>query len=119
MAKEYQAVEKARRASEHNDSLSRQENAPLPQQRVNESSEGNPEDARDTDTSVSESPKSLLESGDRVWLSVREFLLKWVGYDEPTWEPMTNLSCGGLLYDYLREKRSSQRFQMVQVADEN
>ncbi|GMF42916.1 unnamed protein product [Phytophthora fragariaefolia] len=197
---------------------------------VNESSEGNPGYAEDTDTSVSESPKSLFELGDRVWLymervkpgltkklahrwhgpfrvkrkveeyayelelpdrsgyrfypvdhvsrlkavkefgdrpkvrltreltdearldldeellpedslageyevesilddrrpmetstrmSVREFLVKWVGYDEPTWEPMTNLSCGGLLYDYLRKKRSSQRFQMVQVADEN
>ncbi|GMF49066.1 unnamed protein product [Phytophthora fragariaefolia] len=49
--------------------------------------------------------------------SVREFQVKWVGYDEPTWEPMTNLSCGGLLYDYLREKRSSQRFQVVQVAE--
>ncbi|GMG15065.1 unnamed protein product [Phytophthora fragariaefolia] len=51
--------------------------------------------------------------------SVRECLVKWVGYDEPTWEPMTNLSCGGLRYDYLREKRSSQRFQMVEVADED
>ncbi|GMF49024.1 unnamed protein product [Phytophthora fragariaefolia] len=54
--------------------------------------------------------------------SVREFLVKWIGYDEPAWEPMTNLSCGGLLNDYLREKRSSQRFQMVQmvqVADED
>ncbi|GMF47882.1 unnamed protein product [Phytophthora fragariaefolia] len=51
--------------------------------------------------------------------SVREFLVKWVGYDEPTWGPMTNLSCGGLLYDYFREKRSSQKFQMVQVADKN
>ncbi|GMG18160.1 unnamed protein product [Phytophthora fragariaefolia] len=192
MAKECQEVEKARRASEHNDSLSRQEKASLPRLRVNESSEGNPGDAEDTDTSVSESPKSLFELGDRVWLfypvvhvsrlkavkefgdrpkvrltreltdearldfdeellpedswepdslageyevesilddrrpmetstrrSVREFLVKWVGYDEPTWEPMNNLSCGGLLYDYLREKRSSQRFQMVQVADEN
>ncbi|GMF33603.1 unnamed protein product [Phytophthora fragariaefolia] len=202
---------------------------------VNERSEGNPEDAEDTSTPVSESPQSLFEPGDRVWLymervkpgltkklahrwhgpfrvkrkveeyayelelpdrsayrfypvvhvsrlkavkefgdrpkvrltreltdearldfdedllpedswepdslageyevesilddrrpmetntrrSVREFLVKWVGYDEPTWEPMTNLSCGGLLCDYLREKRSSQRFQMVQVADEN
>ncbi|GMF38672.1 unnamed protein product [Phytophthora fragariaefolia] len=211
MAKEYQAVEKARRASEHNDSLSRQEKASLPRLRVNESSEGNPDDAEDTSTSVSESPKSLFEPGDRVWLymeivklgltkklahrwhgpfrilpmsrlkavkefgdrpkvrltreltdearlkfdeellpedswepdslagqyevefilddrrpmetstrrSVREFLVKWVGYDEPTWEPMTNLSCGGLHYDYLREKRSFQRFKMVQVADEN
>ncbi|GMF41154.1 unnamed protein product [Phytophthora fragariaefolia] len=48
---------------------------------------------------------------------VREFLVNWVGYDEPTWEPASNLSCGGLLYDYLRHKRSEQRFQMVQVAD--
>ncbi|GMF36299.1 unnamed protein product [Phytophthora fragariaefolia] len=235
MANEYQAVEKARRASEHNNSLSRQEKASLPRLRVNESSEGNPDDAEDTSTSVRESPKSLFEPGDRVWLymervkpgltkklahrwhgpfrvkmkvgeyayelelpdrsgyrfypvvhvsrlkaviefgdrpkvrltreltdearldfdeellpedswepaslageyevefilndrrpmktstrrSVREFLVKRVGYDEPPWEPMTNLSCGGLLYDYLREKRSSHRFQLVQVADEN
>ncbi|GMF22371.1 unnamed protein product [Phytophthora fragariaefolia] len=181
MAKEYQAVEKARRASEHNDSLSRQEKASLPRPRVKENSEGNPEDAEDTSTPVGESPKfypvvhvSRLKAvkvfGDRPkvrltreltdevrldfdeellpedswepdmlageyevesilddrrpmetstrW-SVREFLVKWVGYDEPTREPMTNLSCGGLIYDYLREKRSSQRFQMVQVADED
>ncbi|GMF19786.1 unnamed protein product [Phytophthora fragariaefolia] len=235
MAKEYQAVEKARRATEHNDSLSRQEKASLPRPRVNENSEDNPEDTEDTSTPVGESPKSLFEPGDRVWLymkrvkpgltkklvhcwhgpfrvkrkveeyayemglpdrsgyrfypvvhvsqmkavkafgdrpkvrltreltdearldfneellpgdrwepdmlageyegesilddrrpmetstrrSVREFLVKWVGYDEPIWEPMTNLSCGGLLYDYLRDIRSSQRFQMVQVADED
>ncbi|GMF34956.1 unnamed protein product [Phytophthora fragariaefolia] len=51
--------------------------------------------------------------------SVSKFLVKWVGCDEPTWEPMTNLSCGGLLYGYLREKRSSQRIQMVHVDDED
>ncbi|KAE8894961.1 hypothetical protein PF003_g15386 [Phytophthora fragariae] len=51
--------------------------------------------------------------------SVREFKVKWVGYDEPTWEPTSNLSCGGLLYDYLRRKKSEQRLQMVQVADED
>ncbi|GMG18034.1 unnamed protein product [Phytophthora fragariaefolia] len=50
---------------------------------------------------------------------VREFLVKWVGYDEPTWEAMTNLSCEGLLYGYSRKKRSSHRFQKVQVADED
>ncbi|GMF14403.1 unnamed protein product [Phytophthora fragariaefolia] len=66
MAKEYQAVEKARRASEHNDSLSRQEKASLPRLRVNESSEGDPEDAEDTSTPVNESPKSLFEPGDGV-----------------------------------------------------
>ncbi|GMF11152.1 unnamed protein product [Phytophthora lilii] len=51
--------------------------------------------------------------------SVREFKVKWVGYDEPTWEPASNLSCGGLLYDFLRSKRSERRLQMVQVSDED
>ncbi|KAJ8579064.1 hypothetical protein ON010_g132 [Phytophthora cinnamomi] len=27
----------------------------------------------------------------------REFHVKWRGYDEPTWEPVSNLSCGGPL----------------------
>ncbi|KAE8908202.1 hypothetical protein PF005_g20767 [Phytophthora fragariae] len=48
----------------------------------------------------------LLNSTERA---VREFLVKWFGYEDPTWEPEANLSCGGLLYDYLREKRSAQR----------
>ncbi|KAF1785778.1 hypothetical protein GQ600_7481 [Phytophthora cactorum] len=26
---------------------------------------------------------------------------------EPTWETMSNLLCGGLLYDYLRRKRAN------------
>ncbi|OWY99775.1 LOW QUALITY PROTEIN: hypothetical protein PHMEG_00029168 [Phytophthora megakarya] len=49
----------------------------------------------------------------------REFKVKWVGYDEPTWEAGSHLSCGGILYDYLQRKKSEHRFQMVQVADEN
>ncbi|POM67108.1 Hypothetical protein PHPALM_16941 [Phytophthora palmivora] len=50
--------------------------------------------------------------------AVREFNVKWLGYDKPTWEPASSLSCGGLLYDYLREKRSDRRVKIVQVADE-
>ncbi|KAE9323576.1 hypothetical protein PF008_g17314 [Phytophthora fragariae] len=50
--------------------------------------------------------------------AVREFKVKWVGYEEPTWEPAANLSCGGLLNDYLRQKRSDRRLQMAQVAHE-
>ncbi|KAG2759104.1 hypothetical protein PC116_g31173 [Phytophthora cactorum] len=42
----------------------------------------------------------------------------WAGYDEPSWEPVSNLSCGGLLYDYLLERKRDQRLQIVQVADE-
>ncbi|OWZ12657.1 LOW QUALITY PROTEIN: hypothetical protein PHMEG_00014143 [Phytophthora megakarya] len=44
--------------------------------------------------------------------AVREFKVKWVGYDDPTWEPASNLSCGGLLFDYLREKCRDRRLQM-------
>ncbi|KAE8970844.1 hypothetical protein PR003_g17730 [Phytophthora rubi] len=51
--------------------------------------------------------------------AVREFKVKWVGYEEPTWEPAANLSCGGLLYDYLRQKRSDRRLLMAQTADED
>ncbi|KAG2772808.1 hypothetical protein PC129_g20351 [Phytophthora cactorum] len=51
--------------------------------------------------------------------TVWEFKVKWIGYDEPTWEPLPNLSCGGFLDDYLRRKRIEQRLQMVQVADED
>ena len=50
--------------------------------------------------------------------SQRKFLVKWVGYNQPTWEPLTNLSCGGLLFIYLRRKKRENRLQMVQVADE-
>ncbi|KAE9002011.1 hypothetical protein PR003_g17976 [Phytophthora rubi] len=57
----------------------------------------------------------LSTSTNRV---VREFKVKWVGYEEPAWEPAANLSCGGLFYDYLRQKRSDRRLQMAQVADE-
>ncbi|GMF49868.1 unnamed protein product [Phytophthora fragariaefolia] len=49
----------------------------------------------------------------------RLFKVKWIGYDEPTWEPLSNLSCGGLLFDYLRNIKRERRLQMVQVADEN
>ncbi|KAE8878923.1 hypothetical protein PF003_g37165 [Phytophthora fragariae] len=27
--------------------------------------------------------------------AVREFLVKWAGYEDPTWEPAANLSCRG------------------------
>ncbi|OWY91265.1 hypothetical protein PHMEG_00040227 [Phytophthora megakarya] len=50
---------------------------------------------------------------------VREFEVKWVGYESTTWEPSSNLSSGGLLYDYLRNKKGAQRLQMVQVVDED
>ncbi|POM58431.1 Hypothetical protein PHPALM_36921 [Phytophthora palmivora] len=44
--------------------------------------------------------------------------VKWLGYEEPSWEPLSNLSCGGLLFNFLRQKKRENRLQMVQVADE-
>ncbi|POM68025.1 LOW QUALITY PROTEIN: Hypothetical protein PHPALM_15866 [Phytophthora palmivora] len=83
-----------------------------------------PEDSWEPDQLAGEyEVEAILD--DRVPLStsteraVREFKVKWLGYDEPTWEPASNLSCGGLLNDYLRGKRSDRRLQMVQVADED
>ncbi|GMF46755.1 unnamed protein product [Phytophthora fragariaefolia] len=71
MAKEYQAVEKARRAGEHNDSLSRQEKACLPRPRVNENSEDNLEDAEDT--SLTEKLAHRWHGPFRVKKKVEEF----------------------------------------------
>ncbi|GMF37366.1 unnamed protein product [Phytophthora lilii] len=48
--------------------------------------------------------------------SVREFKVKWVVYDEPTWEPAS--IC--LVVDFFMTiSAQDQRLQMVQVADEN
>ncbi|POM79590.1 Hypothetical protein PHPALM_2696 [Phytophthora palmivora] len=83
-----------------------------------------PEDSWEPDQFAGEyEVEAILD--DRVPLSTgteraaREFKVKWLGYNEPTWKPASNLSCGGLLYDYLREKHSDRRLQMVQVADED
>ncbi|OWZ03122.1 hypothetical protein PHMEG_00025206 [Phytophthora megakarya] len=56
IAKEYQAVEKARRARIHNEKLSRKEQAAVPK-RVND---GSPDD--------DSGPRSLFRPGNRVWL---------------------------------------------------
>ncbi|GMF27201.1 unnamed protein product [Phytophthora fragariaefolia] len=49
----------------------------------------------------------------------REFYVKWRGYDDPIWEPVSNLSCGGLLFVYRIQSKRENRFQMVQVAVES
>ncbi|ETP52665.1 hypothetical protein F442_02351 [Phytophthora nicotianae P10297] len=83
-----------------------------------------PEDSWEPDHLAGEyNVEAILDDGTPLSTSteraVREFKVKWVGYDEPTWEPSSNLSCGGLLYYYLRAKKSDRRLQMVQVADED
>ncbi|KAH7491752.1 Transposon Ty3-I Gag-Pol polyprotein [Phytophthora ramorum] len=235
MAKEYQAAEKTRRAKEHNEALSRKEQAAVPRRSNDETPDYHPNGERTDDEHTEAVTKSLFEPGSRVWLymervkpgltkklahrwhgpfrvknkveeyayelelpdrsgyrfypvvhvsrlkavsefedrprtrltqdvtedsrfdfdeellpedswepdrlagesevleilddrmpmstrtarSIREFKIKWADQDEPTWEPISNLSCGGMLYDYLQRKKREQRLQMVQVADED
>ncbi|POM76327.1 Hypothetical protein PHPALM_6440 [Phytophthora palmivora] len=75
-----------------------------------------PEDSWEPDQLAGEyEVEAILDDRDHKHRTSRP---RWLGYDEPTWEPASNLSSGGLLYNYLREKRSDRRLQMVQVADE-
>ncbi|OWY94157.1 hypothetical protein PHMEG_00036193, partial [Phytophthora megakarya] len=55
VAKEYQATEKARRAREHNEKLSRKEQAVCPQENTDDSGDDN------------STPQSLFQPGNRVW----------------------------------------------------
>ncbi|GMF42300.1 unnamed protein product [Phytophthora lilii] len=143
MAQTYQAHEKARRAQEHNESLSRRERAAIPRTARGEPSTDASNDQPGGTDATNEAPKSLFEPGHRVWLymervkpgltkklahrwydpftstkllpedswepdhlageyeveailddrtpmststerAVREFRVKWVGYDDPT-----------------------------------
>ncbi|KAG3074365.1 hypothetical protein PI124_g14721 [Phytophthora idaei] len=68
MAKDYQAVEKKRRAKEHNEALSRLEKAAVPHQGGEERSADGPEASSSTEDAVEPPPKSLFEIGSRAWL---------------------------------------------------
>ncbi|KAG3173732.1 hypothetical protein C6341_g9928 [Phytophthora cactorum] len=140
MAKEYQASEKEKRAKKHNDALSRMEAskpvtdfedrptvrlAPEVEEkhRTDFDEELLPENSWEQEPATDEfEVQAILD--DRVPVStgterpVREFKIKWAGYDESSLEPVSNLSCGGLLYDYPLERNRDRRLQIVQVANE-
>ncbi|POM63684.1 LOW QUALITY PROTEIN: Reverse transcriptase [Phytophthora palmivora] len=64
-----------------------------------------PEDSwiRDLDTDEYEVEKIVdMRSGKRTRYgrTLRELLVHWRGYDEPTWVDEVDLNCGALLYDY-------------------
>ncbi|GMF42322.1 unnamed protein product [Phytophthora fragariaefolia] len=67
MAKEYQATEKARRAKEHNDTLSRQERATMTQTSPS-GTPTEPHEQSEDSNDVTRSPKPLFEVGSRAWL---------------------------------------------------
>ncbi|POM60635.1 hypothetical protein PHPALM_30476 [Phytophthora palmivora] len=49
----------------------------------------------------------------------REYLVKWKGYDEPEWLPVSQLSCGALLYEFNQGARARARFQAMQAGDDH
>lgn len=48
----------------------------------------------------------------------KEYLVKWVGYDDPTWEPVQNLNCGRLLHDFNQSAKGRSRFESMQVSED-
>ncbi|KAG6579909.1 reverse transcriptase [Phytophthora cinnamomi] len=49
---------------------------------------------------------------------VREYLVKWKGYSELEWLPMSQLNCGALLYEFNKSTRAQARFKAMQAGDE-
>ncbi|POM57600.1 Hypothetical protein PHPALM_37864, partial [Phytophthora palmivora] len=50
---------------------------------------------------------------------IREYLVKWKGYDETEWLPVSKLNCGALLYEFNQGARARARFQAMQAGDDH
>ncbi|OWZ12491.1 hypothetical protein PHMEG_00014336 [Phytophthora megakarya] len=50
---------------------------------------------------------------------IREYLVKWRGYDEPDWVPLAQLSCGALLYEFNQGAKARARFRAMQAGDDH
>lgn len=48
----------------------------------------------------------------------REYLVKWLGYDETTWVNERDLSCGALIKKFEDAERRQNRLDMMQISDE-
>ncbi|GMF50568.1 unnamed protein product [Phytophthora fragariaefolia] len=49
----------------------------------------------------------------------REYQVKWKGYDDPEWLPLSQLSCGALLYEFNQGACARARFQTIQAGDDH
>ncbi|KAJ8522521.1 hypothetical protein ON010_g17682 [Phytophthora cinnamomi] len=49
----------------------------------------------------------------------REYLIKWKGYEIPEWLPVSQLSCGALLYEFNQGARARAPFQTMQTGDDH
>ncbi|OWZ10791.1 reverse transcriptase [Phytophthora megakarya] len=48
----------------------------------------------------------------------QEFMVHWVGYDEPTWVGEADLNCGAILNAFLRGRANRNRFNVMQSHEE-
>lgn len=65
-------------------------------------SESSMEEEYEVEKILKERTRSEIDKETGQVLSVKEYLLKWVGYEEPTWEPEENLAnCQELLKEFL------------------
>ncbi|POM62244.1 hypothetical protein PHPALM_28619 [Phytophthora palmivora] len=49
----------------------------------------------------------------------REYLVKWKGYTDPEWIPVSQLNCGALLDAFNKGARDKARFQAMQAGDDH
>ncbi|KAE8965922.1 hypothetical protein PF010_g29408 [Phytophthora fragariae] len=49
----------------------------------------------------------------------KEYLIKWKNYDDPEWLPVSQLSCGALLYEFNQSAKAKARFQSMQAGDDH
>ncbi|OWZ05160.1 hypothetical protein PHMEG_00022803 [Phytophthora megakarya] len=50
---------------------------------------------------------------------IREYLIKWKGYVDPEWIPLSQLNCGALLYEFNQGARARTRFRAMQGGDDH
>ncbi|GMF52045.1 unnamed protein product [Phytophthora fragariaefolia] len=82
-----------------------------------------PEDS--WDTSLAEGEYAVQRITDmrsgcrtRYGRTMREFLVHWRKYQEPTWVDEADVNCGALLHDYLRQQANQHRFNVMQSHEE-
>ncbi|OWZ10371.1 reverse transcriptase [Phytophthora megakarya] len=80
-----------------------------------------PEDSWEVDNTNNE--YEVEENLDLSWSKrtrtskrIREYLVKWKGYDEPNWVPLAQLSCGAL---FNQGAKARARFQAMQAGDDH
>ncbi|OWY96463.1 LOW QUALITY PROTEIN: hypothetical protein PHMEG_00033264 [Phytophthora megakarya] len=49
----------------------------------------------------------------------REYLIKWKGFTDPEWIPLTQLNCGALLYEFDQVAKARAHCQAMQAGDDH